>query len=89
MEARIACALFVVGLLVPYWPLSVCGVVLYVISGHWRMGVASALLLDVVYATPTGFAQHLPLPCTLGALLLMVVRMFIFPYVRPRPGMTI
>ncbi len=56
------------GFLVPFWPLSVAGVLIAALSGRWIFGVILGLLLDLAWGAPTGTLRYLFFPFTILAL---------------------
>lgn len=62
------------GFLLPFWPLSVLGVVLCALSGRWFFALFIGLMLDIAWGAPTGTAQYLYFPFTALALLCVVAR---------------
>jgi len=50
------------GFLVPFWPLSVLGVLLCSFSGRYVFSLMMALLLDLAWGAPTGTAAFLFFP---------------------------
>lgn len=69
-------AIAAIGFLLPFWPLSVVGILLAALSGRWIFAIAIGLLLDIAYGAPMGSAQFLYFPFTLVALLGVVIRYF-------------
>ena len=57
------------GVLLPFWPLAVVGILLAALSGRWLFAVIIALLVDLAWGTPTGGLRFLYFPFTLLALL--------------------
>lgn len=56
------------GLLLPWWPLSVLGVVGAAVSGRWIFAVLVGLLLDIAWGAPVGLYRYLFFPFTILAL---------------------
>lgn len=62
------------GFLIPFWPLSVLGVLVAVAAGRWLFGVLLALLIDIAWGMPTGLLARLYFPLALLAAVLATVR---------------
>ncbi len=76
--------------MVPFWPLSVLGIVLIVLSGHWFVGLVVGILLDLASGTPVGPVQHLYFPFTILAVVLALARWWAAGYFIDRsPGDTL
>ncbi len=58
----------------PFWPLSVVGVVLAALSGRWIFAVIVGLMLDLAWGAPTGMYRYLFFPFTIVALAGFIVR---------------
>lgn len=56
------------GFLLPFWPLSVAGILVAALSGRWLFAIAAGALFDVAYGAPTGTAHLLFFPLVLVAL---------------------
>ena len=56
------------GVLLPFWPLSIVGVLIGALSGRWIFAVVVALLIDLAWGAPTGVLHFLYFPFTLLAL---------------------
>lgn len=67
------------GFLLPFWPLSIAGILLAALSGRWIFAIAVGLLLDIAYGAPMN-APFLFFPFTLVALLGVVGRSFASKY---------
>ncbi len=67
-------ALAAAGFLLPFWPLSVVGVLILALSGRWVYAVGLGLLLDLAYGAPLGTARFLFFPFMLVAFVAMLVR---------------
>ncbi|OGC86068.1 hypothetical protein A3D70_00875 [Candidatus Adlerbacteria bacterium RIFCSPHIGHO2_02_FULL_54_18] len=63
------------GFLLPFWPLTVVGIVLCALSGRWLFAVAVALLFDVAWGAPTGAGHFLLFPFTALALVAGLARL--------------
>ena len=64
------------GFLVPFWPLSVLGVLLAALSGRWIFGVILGLLLDLAWGAPTGTLRYFFFPFTIVALVGLIARYY-------------
>lgn len=64
------------GFLVPFWPLSVAGVMLAALSGRWIFGVIIGLLLDLAWGAPVGTYYYFFFPFTIAALLGFIARYY-------------
>ena len=62
------------GFLLPFWPLSVLGILLCALSGRWLFAVAVGLLFDIALGAPTGTAHLLYFPYTALALVAALAR---------------
>ena len=62
------------GFLIPFWPLSVLGVLLAALSGRWIFAVIVGLLLDIAWGAPTSTLRYLLFPFTVVALLGVALR---------------
>ncbi|MBX4192404.1 hypothetical protein KW798_02865 [Candidatus Parcubacteria bacterium] len=61
------------GFLLPFWPLSVAGILLSSLSGRWIFAISVGLLFDIAYGAPMN-APFMFFPFTLVALLGVVGR---------------
>lgn len=57
------------GFLLPFWPLSVVGVLLAALTGRSIFAVIMGILLDIALGAPTSTAKFLLFPFTIVALL--------------------
>lgn len=73
-------ALGAAGFLMPFWPLSLMGIVLATLSGRWIFGLLMALLLDLAWGAPFGLAAYLYFPFTVAALVAAIARYFSASY---------
>ena len=64
------------GVLLPFWPLSIAGVLIAALSGRWIFAVIIALLVDLAWGAPTGVLHFLYFPFTLLALAAAAARMW-------------
>ena len=62
------------GFLVPFWPLSVAGIVLAALSGRRIFAVITGLLLDLAWGAPTGTLHYFFFPFTIAALAGFIAR---------------
>jgi hypothetical protein len=62
------------GYLIPFWPIEVAGIIIASFAGSRLAAPALGLLLDIAYGAPTGLAQYLFFPFTLGALAALLLR---------------
>lgn len=74
------------GFLLPFWPLSVAGILLAALAGRWIFAVCVGLLLDVAWGMPTGVLHYLLLPFTFLALLAALGRYLFAGYFLDRGG---
>lgn len=75
-------ALAAAGFLLPFWPLSLFGVAIAALLGHWIFAVLIGLLLDIAYGTPLGTLHYIYFPFTIFALIAAVIRHYLTAYVR-------
>ena len=68
------------GFLLPFWPLSVAGILLASLSGRWTFAIAIGLLFDIAYGAPMGNMKYLYFPFTAVALLGILARIFSLRY---------
>ncbi len=66
--------LLAAGFLLPWWPLSVAGVMLPAFTKRYFTSVGLGLLLDLAWGAPLGTAHYLYFPFTLLAAVLCGVR---------------
>lgn len=76
--------LFGAGLIVPWWPLSLLGVLTYAVIGRWFIALVLALFLDLVFGTPTNLWRHILFPFVFVALAVALMRAFLARHVRDR-----
>ena len=78
----------VAGLLFSFWPLLPLGVALLVLYGHTALGIAGALLCDLVFGLPPGLLGLLHFPFLLFAVACVGLRILAVSVVLPRsdPG---
>lgn len=63
------------GFLLPFWPLSVLGVVLLALWGRWFVALVVGLLLDLAWGAPVGLAHFLYVPFTELAVVAALARL--------------
>jgi hypothetical protein len=68
-------AIAAAGFLLPFWPLSVLGVLIAALSGRYFFAVLMALLLDIGSGIPTGALKFLFLPFTALAVVASLARL--------------
>lgn len=69
-------AIAAVGFLLPFWPLSVVGILLASLSGRYVFALIVGLLLDLGSGVPTGLLHYLFVPFTLLAVGASLLRLF-------------
>ncbi len=62
------------GFLIPFWPLTVVGVVGAALFGQYIFAVVLGVLLDLAYGSPTGFLHYLFFPFTILSAASIVLR---------------
>lgn len=72
------------GFLLPFWPLSVAGIVLAALWGRWFSALLIGLLLDLAWGAPVGLAQFLYFPFTLIAVVAALARLWVARYLLDR-----
>ncbi len=72
----ISFAIAAIGFLVPFWPLSVVGVLIAALSGRFVFAIVMGLLLDLGSGIPTGLLHYVFVPFTLLAAVAALVRLF-------------
>lgn len=77
-------ALFGAGLLLPWWPLSLLGVLTFALMGQWFIALMCALFLDLVFGIPTSALRYTLFPFSLATLALVLVRALLTRHVRDR-----
>lgn len=77
-------AVAALGFLLPFWPLSVLGILLAAASGRYVAAIAIGLLLDVAYGAPVGHWRPLYVPFTLLALVTSILRYYLSSYFREK-----
>ena len=68
-------AIAATGFLLPFWPLSVAGVLIAALSGRYAFALMVGLLLDLGAGIPTGLLHYLFAPFTVLAAAASVVRL--------------
>lgn len=76
--------LVAMGFLLPFWPVSVAGILLCGLSGRVVGGIFLGLLLDLAWGAPTGTAHLLFFPMTALAIASLLLRYFGMRYVLDR-----
>lgn len=76
--------LIALGFFLPFWPLSVCGILLCSFSGRYAFAVFMALILDIAWGAPTGRFMHILFPFTALSLVFVLIRYFGVRYVLDR-----
>ncbi len=79
-----ACA--AAGLILPFWPLTVFGVVVAIVYGRVVYGLCLALIFDLILGVPTGILYWVHFPLFALALLCFVLRYFALRYMIKRGG---
>ena len=74
--------LVALGFLLPFWPLSLLGILLAAASGRYIAAVLMGLLLDVAFGAPVGHWGFLYVPFTLFAAAMSLLRYFLSSYFR-------
>jgi hypothetical protein len=72
------------GFLLPFWPLSMLGVLIAAGSGRYVAAIAIGLLLDVAYGAPIGHWRFLYVPFTLLAVITGALRYYLSSYFREK-----
>ncbi|MDB5224549.1 MAG: hypothetical protein JWO43_171 [Candidatus Adlerbacteria bacterium] len=75
----VAVVLVAAGVIVPWWPLCILGLLLASLSGHSATSLLIGLYLDLLWGIPPGHLFVIPwhwlvLPCTLLAAVLFIAR---------------
>ena len=77
------------GFLLPFWPLSLVGIALAALSGHWLFAICVGLLIDIGFGAPLGRLHFLYFPFTLAAAVLSLGRVWSSKYMRKNPTDTL
>ncbi|MEK7109580.1 MAG: hypothetical protein AAB919_04110 [Patescibacteria group bacterium] len=77
-------ALAALGFLLPFWPLSVVGILLAAGWGRWFAALLIGLLLDLAWGAPLGLTHFLYFPFTLSAVVAALIRLWIARYLLDR-----
>jgi hypothetical protein len=77
------------GYLLPFWPLTVCGILLLALSGRFIFAITMGLLFDVAYGAPVGRFHFLYFPFTIVAVIASAVRYSGRQYLRKSPTDTL
>lgn len=67
-------AIAAVGFLLPFWPLSVVGILIAALSGRYFFAIVMALMLDVGSGAPIGTWHFLFVPFTIVAIAASMAR---------------
>ncbi len=62
------------GFLVPFWPLSIVGILMAALSGRFIFAVILGLLLDIAWGAPMGLFKYAFFPFTIVALVGVLAR---------------
>jgi hypothetical protein len=68
------------GYLLPFWPLSVVGIMIAALSGRALFALSIGLLFDIAYGAPQGTMHLLYFPFTICAIVGIVARTFGLKY---------
>jgi hypothetical protein len=74
-------AIAAIGFLLPFWPLSVLGVLIAALSGRYFFAVAMALMLDIGSGFATGLWHYVFVPFTILAVAASLARILGGKYV--------
>jgi hypothetical protein len=69
-------AIAALGFLLPFWPLSILGIILAAASGRWFSALIIGILLDLAWGAPVGLAHYLYFPFTLVAVVSALARLW-------------
>lgn len=79
----VALILALFGVLVPYWPLSIAGILIAALGGEWAAAIALGIFFDVLYGRPPGGWLHvISFPLTALAVAVSLARRFAARYLR-------
>ena len=71
------------GVLLPYWPLSLAGVLIAAFGGQWILATVLGLLLDIFYGRPpAGWLHAVSFPFAALAVFVSLLRVFVTRYLR-------
>lgn len=65
------------GYLLPFWPLSLLGILLAVVRGKWIFAVVLALLVDLMWGPVFGLVSVVYVPFTVFAVVASALRYFL------------
>ena len=68
------------GFLLPFWPLTLLGILLAALSGRYVFALLMGLIVDVAWGAPMGTLRYLFFPATLVALAAFVLRVWVQRY---------
>lgn len=74
------------GLFVSFWPLTLLGVAVAVLSGRVLFGLILALLFDIVLGAPTGFLSYIHFPLVIAGLACFLIRYLALRHLLERGG---
>lgn len=74
-------ALFVLGFLIPWWPLCLVSLLIAAGTGRFVIAVCMGLILDIAYGAPPGYLHALQFPFALLAAILSLTYAFLSRYV--------
>lgn len=77
-------ALAALGFLLPFWPLSLLGIVLAAVARRWISAICIGLLLDLAWGAPVGLAHFLYFPFTILAVASVLIRLWSARYFMDR-----
>lgn len=72
----------VLGFGLPFWPLSVLGLLVAATAGQYVLAIAIGIFLDVVYGSPLGYLHLVRVPFMLFSIALCAVHYYIAFYFR-------
>lgn len=68
------CVIFILGLVLSWWPLVCVAPFIAVFYGYWLLALVLAWCADLIFGTPVGFFHSLIFPCTIAVLLSIIAR---------------
>ena len=69
-------AITAAGFLLPFWPLSVAGILSAAFAGRFFLAVVMGLLIDVAWGVPVGLLHYIYFPFTALAFAAVLARIF-------------